>query len=259
MKICYTPQDTRLEIRNVNYVKVQRPQNYIMSHLDGRKQHSFLYTATGTMKYSFSDNSSEELVSAASELVFIPAGAKHISTYIEEQNVVYILQFDLSADTFPDYLVTPVLIHHKNMEQILSSIANDLDSGTGDNPLYLLYRIYELLWYMSQNAEKHPVKYRKLQIALREMHLYYSDNHKVHYYADLCGMSEPGFRRLFKEYTNMSPIEYRNRIRLQEAKKLLYSGEFSVEEAALTVGYSNLPFFCRSYKQQFGHSPGKDI
>ena len=259
MKICYAPQETPLEIRNVNYVSVQRPQNYKMSHLDGRKQHSFLYTATGTMKYSFADNSSQELVSAAGELVFIPAGAKHLSTYIAEQNIVHILQFDLTAGALPDYMTIPVLIHHKNMEQIFASIANDLNSGIGDDPIYLLYRIYELLWYMSQNVEKHPVKYRKLQIALREIHLYYSDNHKIRYYADLCGMSEPGFRRLFKEYTNMSPIEYRNQIRLQEAKKLLCSGEFSVEEAALTVGYSNLPFFCRSYKRQFGHSPGKDI
>lgn len=45
---------------------------------------------------------------------------------------------------------------------------------------------------------------------------------------------------------------------LQEAKKLLGSGEFSVEEAALAAGFSNVPFFCRSYKNHFGHSPGKD-
>jgi AraC-like DNA-binding protein len=31
-----------------------------------------------------------------------------------------------------------------------------------------------------------------------------------------------------------------------------------VDEAAEAVGFTNLSFFCRSYKQLFGHSPGKE-
>lgn len=258
MKICYIPQEEAPEIGNVNYISVQRPEGYQMNFQEGRKQHSFLYTLCGSMCYSplFSDE--KDIIAPCGELVFIPAQTRHRSSYIGASNRVMVIQFDIYKGTLPESLSKPSLISSEAASRIFTSIRNDLESGTGASPVYLLYRIYELLWHISRDTQKLPAKYRKLQTALHEIHIYYSDNHKILYYADLCGMSEPGFRRLFREYTNLSPIEYRNRIRLQEAKKLLASGEFSVEEAALAVGFSNLPFFCRSYKNHFGHSPGTD-
>ena len=259
MKICYTPEEIPIEVRNVNYISVQRSEGYKVSFYEGRRHHSFLYTVTGTMQYSFMDTCTDDIVASSGELVFIPAGTRHSSIYIGPQNHVTIVEFDLCTEILPSFLSTPFLTKMDSIEKIFSSIHNDLISGAANNPLYFLYRIYELLWGVSQKVEKPLVKYRKLQLALKEIHLYYSDNKKIKYYADMCGLSEPGFRRLFKEYTDMSPIEYRNKIRLEQAKKLLNSGEFYIEEVSLAVGFSNLSFFCRSYKQRFGRSPGKDI
>jgi AraC-like DNA-binding protein len=56
-------------------------------------------------------------------------------------------------------------------------------------------------------------------------------------------MSESNLRLLFKEFTGSSLIEYRNRIRITEARKLIDSGEFSVAEAAYLVGFNNMSFF----------------
>ena len=67
------------------------------------------------------------------------------------------------------------------------------------------------------------------------------------YYAALCNISEPSFRRLFKEYTGQTPIEYRNSIRIANLQRLLSSGEFKINEAAYLVGFNNMSFFYEVY------------
>ena len=71
-------------------------------------------------------------------------------------------------------------------------------------------------------------------------------------------MSEVNFRRIFSEYIGMSPIEYRNEIRLKNARSMLVSGEYNVTEAAYESGFSNLSFFIRLYKKKYGHTPKKE-
>ena len=83
-------------------------------------------------------------------------------------------------------------------------------------------------------------------------------NEKVSYYAELCDMSEANFRRLFREYMGLSPIEYRNELRLNHARNKLQSGEYNVSEAAYESGFSNLSFFIRLYKNKYGHTPKKE-
>lgn len=258
MKISYTPQDIPFTIGNINCVGVMRPGGYKVSFFEGRKQHSFLYTANGTMRYSFVGKVQEDIVASAGELVFIPATTRHSSLYMDPENTVEIVQFDHLTGSIPNYLSCPSLIRNDAAGKIFRSLSSDLQSGEELNSLYFLSQIYGLLWHISRNSQNIPRKYSRLQLVLKELHLTYSEQYKIQYYADLCGMSEPGFRRLFKEYTGVSPVEYRNRMRLQAAKKMLGSGEFTVEEVAEKVGFSNVSFFCRTYKKQFGHSPGKD-
>lgn len=261
MKICYDSKNISFAVGNLHYICVERPAGYKVSFPDGRKQHSFLYTTCGSMRYIFYNSSGRienTMEAPAGDLVFIPAGTIQDSLYTGSANTVEIVQFDCIFGDLPDYLNAPIQIQNGAIEKIYCSICTDIRKGLGENAMFFLSRIYELLWHISENHTQLPSRYRKLQLALKELHLYYADNRKIRYYSDLSGMSEPGFRRLFKEYTGLSPIDYRNHLRLEEAKKLLASGEFSVEEVSLQVGFSNLPFFCRSYKKRFGKSPGRD-
>ena len=258
MKTSYTPQKSLFTIGNISFLTVQRPQGYKVSFSEGRNQHSFLYTFNGSMCYSFLNTNTEDIIALEGELVFIPAGTQHTSTYLGAENEVGIAQFDLIWGELPNYLTAPSLIKIDNAEDIFGSCCTYLKTGSGDNSMYFLYRMYELFWHVSKQIEKIPYKFKKLKAALKEINLRYPDNRKIADYAEMSGMSEPGFRRLFTEYTGFSPIEYRNRIRLQEAKKLIRSGEYRIEEAAYAVGITNLSFFCRSYKQLFGHSPSKE-
>jgi AraC-like DNA-binding protein len=73
------------------------------------------------------------------------------------------------------------------------------------------------------------------------------------------GMSVSGFYQHFKVVTEMSPLQYQKRIRLQEARRLMLSEDFDAISAAYRVGYHDASHFNREYKTLFGAPPLRDI
>jgi AraC-like DNA-binding protein len=75
--------------------------------------------------------------------------------------------------------------------------------------------------------------------------------------AKRANMSPSALHAHFKAVTMMSPIQYQKRLRLQEARRLLVSGE-SAEEVAYEVGYASPSQFSREYARLFGQPPRRD-
>jgi len=72
-----------------------------------------------------------------------------------------------------------------------------------------------------------------------------------------CNVSACYFRRLYKEYSSKTPLEYRTEMRMNMAKRMLESGEFSLEQIAETLHYENTSYFCRMFKKKCGMTPGQ--
>ncbi len=71
-----------------------------------------------------------------------------------------------------------------------------------------------------------------------------------------CGVSETTFRKLFLLYSGgVSPVEYRNRLRIDLAERILRTEMTTVEYAARTAGFSDLPHFYRLYRKLKGETP----
>ncbi len=62
-------------------------------------------------------------------------------------------------------------------------------------------------------------------------------------------LSAPYFRRLFKQVTGYTPIQYQHRVKINRAKDLLLSGECNVSEAAFQLGFDNVYYFSRLFKR----------
>ena len=71
------------------------------------------------------------------------------------------------------------------------------------------------------------------------------------------GMSVPSFHRHFKAATAMSPLQYRQTLRLHEARKLLMTNA-DAAKTAYAVGYESPSQFSREYSRLFGTSPARD-
>ena len=63
------------------------------------------------------------------------------------------------------------------------------------------------------------------------------------------------FSKLFWNHMGMNLREYINRLRIDEAKRLLLSTSMSVSEIASYVGYYNISYFSTVFRKLVGTSP----
>ena len=75
--------------------------------------------------------------------------------------------------------------------------------------------------------------------------------------AGLCGISEVYFRRLFLNVFGISPKEYIIQKRIEYAKDLLLSGDFSVSEIGRMCGYIEPCHFSREFSKRVGTPPNR--
>lgn len=90
---------------------------------------------------------------------------------------------------------------------------------------------------------------------LREIHNNPAARCQVKDYADRLHLSASRFAHIFKSLTGSAPIEYRNNLRIDNAKNILLNSTASIEEIAFSLGYDNLANFSKAFKNKTGCSP----
>jgi transcriptional regulator GlxA family with amidase domain len=70
------------------------------------------------------------------------------------------------------------------------------------------------------------------------------------------GLAERTFKRRFTEATGMAPIDYVQRLRIEDAKRRLERTEASADEISWQVGYEDAAFFRRLFKRVTKLTPG---
>ena len=68
-------------------------------------------------------------------------------------------------------------------------------------------------------------------------------------------MGYSSFRKLFKDYTGMSPGQYQMQHKINKATNLLNEGKLSIKEIALVLNFETPQYFARIFKKKIGKSP----
>lgn len=71
-------------------------------------------------------------------------------------------------------------------------------------------------------------------------------------------MSPSSLHHHFRAMTAMSPLQYQKQLRLQEARRLLMTGDVDAATAGHRVGYESPSQFGRDYLRHFGETPARD-
>ncbi len=74
---------------------------------------------------------------------------------------------------------------------------------------------------------------------------------------DTVPFSKDYFRKLFKQETGVTPLEYLTTLRIEHAKGLLSSTSLTVRQIAAMVGYDDPYYFSRIFKKATGKSPSQ--
>ncbi len=73
--------------------------------------------------------------------------------------------------------------------------------------------------------------------------------------AALLGMSQRNFNRRFLDATNLSPLKYLQSQRLHQARELLQNTNLSISEIAYRVGYIDVSYFTKLFRQFSSATP----
>lgn len=75
--------------------------------------------------------------------------------------------------------------------------------------------------------------------------------------AEDLGVSYSNFRKLFKEYTGLSPATYQQELRLLRAKELLTTTDLSIKEVAYRLNFESPDYFSAKFKAKMGCKPSE--
>ena len=115
--------------------------------------------------------------------------------------------------------------------------------------------ILGMTMYYSQNYEfdnKATEQISKAKVFIRENLLKGIGPEEV---ADSLHMSYSWFRKLFKEYTGLSPAHYIQELKIQQAKDLLATTQRSTKEIAYYLTFDDIPYFTKVFKKYTGYTP----
>ncbi len=169
---------------------------------------------------------------------FVPIGSSKVYQFEDDVNesfqYIFSLMFDILMKDGP------------NAQAIINSLADTM---------------YQLMVGWSANSQRNVVVERFQKILLDNL-----SNCDFTIAAELqkIGYCSSYFRKLFKKSTGHSPISYFNHLRIEYAKRQIqqYYGVRSMQEVALSSGFSDPYYFSRVFKQYAGVNPmkyGKEI
>ncbi len=117
--------------------------------------------------------------------------------------------------------------------------------------------IYKILAVICESQKKKKTK-NKYTIIQSGIELLEQDsNMSISEIAARCGVSECYFRKLFREYSGESPMDFRQHHRIEKAKLLLTDEYYTVGDIANELHFSDIYHFSKTFKKYCGVSPNQ--
>lgn len=118
--------------------------------------------------------------------------------------------------------------------------------------------MYDLIFKVSEVYRKDY--YNKFSIIEEGINYLESDEEqllRIDEIAQMCNVSEVYFRKLFKEYSGVSPAKYRTDRKIVRAKNYLQQHAMSVAEISDRLGFSDVSYFIKIFKEYVGVTPNQ--
>ena len=131
-----------------------------------------------------------------------------------------------------------------------------LSQGTGFQILPVMYRLLDLLFshaLVEMNAN--VLDRNRISQVTEYMKANLTEKITTTQLAQKFGYSREHFCRLFKEITQVTPMQYLRLFRLERALRLLNEGKYSISEVSDMCGFSDPNYFTRCFRTFFGTTP----
>ncbi len=232
--------------------------------LHPKTNHAFLYFQNGSAKYT--DSKGNTFYVQNGDVVFIPFGAIYKTEFFCEtgETDTVLINFNLYLNdvpfTFDDKIAVFLSDADLRVDELFEKTAKEYSKPKHSYSLlksYIFRVIHEI-------AERQNNDYlRKTRFSVIGKGILYLENDakqelSIKEIAEMCNVSENYFRTLFRQYAGMSPTKYRTSRQIETAKKLLDTG-YNVSETAEQLGFSDVAYFSRVFKNETSLTPSNYI
>ena len=217
---------------------------------------------------------------AAGSLAFIPPHIPHCwkfdDNYTDNDGCIayYTLTFktefiDRCVSAFPELTerlervksVSSVLSFDENTTNILADMLAKMASEEQSEMLPFIFRMLLLLSKREESAtivgrfSENDRTSERIKKVKEFTQSHYARTITIDMMADYVGMNRSSFCTFFKKATGQTYITYLNKLRVDRACYLLRQGSFNITEVCYMVGFNDVPYFNRCFKNNRGMSP----
>lgn len=248
-------------IKGIEVNKVM-PNIEVKDHL--YKNNPVSHFAYGYKGYACYFDDTTELEITPGTLCYIPKGST-IHFKEDDKYEYYKIYFNIhDAETHEDIILSdkPVIYFNdtpKEISMLISEFSMTYSANDISANLKFQSLLYSFLYTLNNNlkVKKNTSISSMLSPALQFMQNNYTHSFSTKDLADMCLLSEPYFRSLFRKEMSMTPTEYKNYLRIRRACELMINSGISVNSASELLGYENVQYFCNVFKKIVGCSPSQ--
>lgn len=236
------------------------PKNYSSQ---GRDTNGFIYYVKGGHCFNFEDKS---ITTQSGDFVYIPYNAVYTNSLLSDDTEYYQIDFLLYNNNTPCSLFNDFQIVNGNRATdyflLIKEIYKLYFLHDSSYKISCIGNICKLINMMTLKSEQEELKQNGIDTIYKSLSYikeHYNEEIPIEKLAEISHISVSNLEKTFKKCYGMSPVVYRNTIRIEEAKKLLLNG-FSIAETCIRTGFAGrYYYFCKMFKKYVGISPGKFI
>lgn len=250
----FLPERYHLDIKNAFAFVPHRMSLTVRN----RPSNALIYVNRGAMKYHTEGG---EFTVRPGNLIYIPEGSFHKYVILTPDTECLEVDFAVSGTDGKSYSLSeyavPFLDDGEKYLHLINAIISDYSPVSVNLKLKCLSALYELMSDLVGNfpcSDTGTVR-KKLVPALNYIETHSSEDICIEKLAEMCFMSESHFRRLFKAEMGVSPLKYKTNLRMKKAADLLSAGTLNVGEISFVLGFENIYYFSKMFKQVYGVTP----
>lgn len=215
-------------------------------------------------KAEYTLKNGEKYFAESGTIIYTPLNSEYIVKFFdfenEESNTVGVNFLLFNSDNNPFVISDKIEffnVDNYNYKYLFDRLSNFSEANVICHSK-LKSLLYDILYKISDFYHKdYNFRFKSISTGIEYLENDEKQLLSIKEIAEMCNVSEVYFRKLFKEYSGMSPIKYRITAKIFRAKNYLKYDDLTISEISYRLGFEEVSYFIKTFKMLTGTTPNQ--